>query len=150
CCATSQVSTRSSPSALKYFSPARFENCDCIQPTGVRVEMPMSLSSQTKRTGQGRFWCAVQPAELNAACAVAWFADASPNEQYTIESAGTGVSMPSSFACASATAAPTAFGKCDAIVEVCGGTQAFTEPHTLWRPPEIGSSADALKDSAVS
>ncbi len=47
-------------------------------------------------------------------------------------------------------AAPTALGRCEAIVLVCGGTKVCAQPKTLCRPPEIGSSADAAKDNAMS
>ena len=47
-------------------------------------------------------------------------------------------------------ASPTAFGTCEAIVLVCGGTQSSREPQTLCRPCEIGSSRDAHKLSSVS
>jgi hypothetical protein len=47
-------------------------------------------------------------------------------------------------------AAPTAFGRWLAIVEVCGGIHNGRLPQTLWRPPEIGSSALAASDSAPS
>ena len=50
----------------------------------------------------------------------------------------------------SAIAAPTAFGRCDAIVLVCGGIQSGTLPNTLWRPPAIGSSRDATMPSRMS
>ena len=45
---------------------------------------------------------------------------------------------------------PTAFGKWLAMVEVCGGIQAARLPHTLWRPPLAGSSAEAVSESNVS
>jgi hypothetical protein len=49
-----------------------------------------------------------------------------------------------------ANARPTAFGKCEAIVDVCGGTHMRRLPQTLCRPWLIGSSRDATSDSAVS
>ena len=82
--------------------------------------------------------------------AVAWLADASPNVQHTIASPDSGNSMPMRLARDKVNAAPTAFGKCEAIVLVCGGTHSRREPHTLWRPPEIGSSDDAHKLSSAS
>jgi len=52
--------------------------------------------------------------------------------------------------CSIATAVPNAFGRCDAIVDVCGNTQSGLEPQTLWRPPDAGSSLLAANDSAES
>jgi len=68
---------------------------------------------------------------LNAVCAVAWFADASPNEQIAIESSGIGSLCAMRGPCSIATAVPNAFGRCEAIVEVCGNTQSGLDPHTL-------------------
>src|SRR3546814_7334357 len=47
-------------------------------------------------------------------------------------------------------AAPTALGRCEAMVEVCGGMASGLDPMTLCRPPEIGSSLDAAKLSSMS
>ena len=47
-------------------------------------------------------------------------------------------------------AAPTALGRCEAMVLVCGGMWSGLEPITLCRPPEIGSSAEAAKLSSMS
>ncbi len=47
-------------------------------------------------------------------------------------------------------AAPTALGRCEAMVLVCGGMKSGFEPITLCRPPEIGSSAEAAKLSSMS
>jgi hypothetical protein len=47
-------------------------------------------------------------------------------------------------------AAPTALGRCEAIVLVCGGMLSTFDPSTLCRPPDIGSSADAAKLSSMS
>ena len=47
-------------------------------------------------------------------------------------------------------AAPTALGRCEAMVLVCGGMNSGFEPITLCRPPEIGSSAEAAKLSSMS
>src|SRR6187402_1417784 len=112
--------------------------------------MPMPLSSHTNRIGAGNFWYAVQAAALNAVCAVAWLLDASPNEQIAIESAGIGSVWPMRRACSIATAVPSALGRCEAIVEVCGKTHSGLLPQTLCRPPEIGSSRDAAKLRAES
>ena len=87
---------------------------------------------------------------LNAVCAVAWLLDASPNEQIAIESSGIGSAWPMRLACSIATAVPSAFGRCDAIVDVCGSTHNGLLPHTLCRPPDAGSSFDAANDSAES
>ena len=110
----------------------------------------MPLSSQTNSTGAGSFWYAVHCAALNAVCAVAWFAEASPNEQIAIESSGIGSAWPMRRACSIATAVPSALGRCEAIVEVCGSTHSGLQPQTLWRPPEVGSSLLAAKRSAES
>ena len=47
-------------------------------------------------------------------------------------------------------AAPTALGRCEAMVLVWGGMNSGFDPSTLWRPPEIGSSAEAAKLSSMS
>jgi len=88
---------------------------------------------------------------LNAPCAVEWLAEASPKLARTIESQATGIS--GSFrvrAMPRPKAAPTALGRCDAMVLVCGGIANAFEPITLWRPPEMGSSAEAAKLSSMS
>ena len=82
--------------------------------------------------------------------AVAWLAEASPKVQQTTVPAGCSWSMPSRRARRSANAVPTAFGRCDAIVLVCGGTQRSRLPQTLCRPCEIGSSRLAQRLSRVS
>jgi hypothetical protein len=87
---------------------------------------------------------------LNAPAAVEWLAEASPNEHAMIASAGAFAAAPSRAARSSATAAPTAFGRCDAIVDVCGGIASGRLPNTLWRPPAIGSSALAHTPSSTS
>src|SRR5262245_28671749 len=110
----------------------------------------MPLSSQTKRIGQGTPPFLMYRAALKPASAVAWFADASPKEQQTIASAARPVAWPSRRARPIANAMPTAFGTCEAIVDVCGGTHIRRLPHTLWRPPLIGSSDDAHRESSVS
>src|SRR5579872_2779017 len=112
--------------------------------------MPMELSSQTNSTGQGSFWCEVHWAALKAPRAVEWLELASPKLQTTMLSSGMGGVSPRRFAWAMATAVPTALGRWLAMVEVWGGTHSGTEPHTLWRPPEMGSSLEAASDSAVS
>ncbi len=49
-----------------------------------------------------------------------------------------------------AKATPTARGRWLAIVEVCGMTASAGWPKTLWRPPAIGSSAEAARPSRMS
>src|SRR5258706_4619645 len=102
--------------------------------------MPIPLSSQTNSTGAGSFWYAVHAAALNAVCAVAWFDEASPNEQIAIASSGIGSLWPIRFACSIATAVPNAFGRCEAIVDVCGSTHNGFDPQTLWRAPVRAAS----------
>jgi hypothetical protein len=80
---------------------------------------------------------------LRAACAVAWFSEASPKLQTTTASAGQEHSTPSLRARSIAIATPIARGRCEAIVEVCGITASSWLPNTLWRPPAIGSSIAA-------
>ena len=66
-------------------------------------------------------------------------------------SAGTGSGRLSRIACSRPMAVPTALGKWLAMVEVCGSTQSRSSlPHTLCRPPETGSSAEAASDRQVS
>src|ERR1051325_4254553 len=120
--------------------PARLAWFAAIQPDGVRTLIPMPLSSHTNRIGTGRCWYAVHAAVLIAPVAVEWLADASPNVHAMIASCGTLPAMPRRAARSSDTAAPTAFGRCDAIVEVCGGIASAWLPNTLWRPPAIGSA----------
>ena len=112
--------------------------------------MPMPLSSHTNSTGAGSFWYAVHAAALNAVCAVAWLLEASPKEQIAMLSFGIGSSWPMRGPCSIAIAVPSAFGRCEAIVEVCGNTHNGLLPHTLWRPPLAGSSLLAANDSAES
>jgi hypothetical protein len=64
--------------------------------------------------------------------------------------AGIGSSWPMRGACSIATAVPSAFGRCEAIVEVCGSTHSGLLPQTLWRPPEAGSSLAGRELSAES
>ena len=121
-----------------------------IQLAGVRTLIPIPLSSQTKRRGQGRFWWSARAALLNAPQAVLWFALASPNEQSTMLSCGTGRGMPRRRARAKENAAPMAFGKWLAIVEVCGGMWRGTLPKTLCLPPAIGSSLALTRPRSTS
>ncbi len=65
-------------------------------------------------------------------------------------SAGIGSGWPRRLPLSMASAVPSALGRCEAMVEVCGSTHSGRLPHTLWRPPLAGSSALAAKDSAAS
>ena len=49
-----------------------------------------------------------------------------------------------------ANAAPTARGRCEAMVEVVGTTWRSTLPNTLCRPPAIGSVAEATMPRSTS
>ncbi len=95
---------------------------DSIQPAGVLTLMPRPLSSHTSSSGSGRPWYAHQDAVFIAPTAVEWFADASPKLATTRQSRGHGVSSPSLAARATENARPTARGRCEAMVEVCGMT----------------------------
>ena len=85
-----------------------------------------------------------------APAAVEWFTEASPKLHTTIASAGHGVGRPSLAALASANASPSARGRWEAMVEVCGITCSALLPNTLCRPPAIGSSAAAARPSSTS
>ena len=65
-------------------------------------------------------------------------------------SSGTGNSRPWRRARSMATAVPTALGRCEAIVEVCGGIHSGADPQTLCRPWAMGSSLAAMMDLMVS
>ncbi len=67
-----------------------------------------------------------------------------------MESSGIGSACLMRLPCSIAMAVPSAFGRCDAIVDVCGNTHNGLLPHTLWRPPDAGSSLLAAKHSAES
>ena len=131
-------------------SPARLESALATQPDGDGTLIPRPLSSQTKSSGTGRRWWAACAAVLSAACAVAWFSEASPKLQTTIASAGQVHATPSLRARSIAIATPTARGRCEAIVEVCGITASSWWPNTLCRPPAIGSSMAAATPSITS
>jgi hypothetical protein len=85
-----------------------------------------------------------------APAAVEWLSEASPKLVTTIESAGHGLVSPSLAARGSANARPTARGRCDAMVEVCGMMARSACPKTLCRPPAMGSFADAARPSSTS
>src|ERR1043165_2880899 len=74
-----------------------------------------------------------------APAAVEWLAEASPKLATVMASAGQGDRMPSFAARPIENATPTALGRCDAIVDVCGMMASRWFPKTLWRPPAIGS-----------
>ena len=85
-----------------------------------------------------------------APVAVEWLAEASPKLQTTTASAGQRRATPSRAARPMANATPTARGRCEAIVDVCGITASAWLPNTLWRPPALGSSAAATRPSRTS
>lgn len=137
------------------------------QPLGERTLAPRPLSSQTKSTGIRRPVWSYQPAVLNAAVALAWLTEASPNEQTTMASGGQGErgGCPTSPAGAApagrpagsrrrsrsrARPTPTARGRCEAMVEVVGTTARSARPKTLCRPPAIGSRAEATMPRSTS
>ena len=112
--------------------------------------MPKPLSSQTNTIGTGRPRKAVARAVLIAPAAVEWLADASPNEHTTTASDGHSQSTPRRWARCSAIDKPTALGRCEAMVEVCGMTARSGCPNTLCRPPAIGSSASPISPCSTS
>ena len=61
-----------------------------------------------------------------------------------------GEATPSLAARSMENATPTARGRCDAIVEVCGMTARSWRPKTLCLPPAIGSSAAPTRPSSTS
>ena len=138
--AAASVPRASLPSAQAYRSPGVARSLDAVQPLGVRTLIPMPLSSTTSSNGSGSPWWTVCPAVLSAAAALAWLSEASPRLASTIASFGYGVARPSRRARSSAKASPTARGRCEAIVEVCGMIPASRRPNTLCRPPLMGSS----------
>ena len=89
-------------------------------------------------------------AVLIAPMAVEWFADASPMLHTVTASLGHGVTTPSLAARPMEKATPTARGRWDAIVDVCGMTFRSRRPKTLCLPPLIGSSVTAQTPSSTS
>ncbi len=87
---------------------------------------------------------------FNAPTKVEWFTEASPKLVTTIESLDHGVRIPSRRARSSEYARPTARGRCEAIVEVCGITARSALPNTLCRPPAMGSSVAAATPNRMS
>ena len=112
--------------------------------------MPQPLSSHTNSSGIAMPWWAVYAAAFSAPCAVEWFSDASPKLHTAMASAGQRVGRPRRRARPMANATPIARGRCEAIVDVCGITARPAWPNTLWRPPAIGSSAEASSPSSTS
>ena len=100
--------------------------------------------------GIGSPWNDAQQAALIAPAAVEWFTEASPKLQTTIAPRGTGTGSSSREARSSMNAAPTALGRCEAMVDVCGGICSARLPKTLCLPPEIGSSFEAVRPSRTS
>src|SRR5437763_12516696 len=133
-----------------YFKPGRAEKRWAIQPDGVRVLMPRPLSSQTISIGIGMPWNTVLDDVLNAPTKVEWFTEASPKLVTTMASVDQGVVIPSRLARSNEYARPTARGRCEAIVDVCGITARSTLPNTLCRPPAMGSVVAAATPSRIS
>ncbi len=84
---------------------------------------------------------------FSAPTAVEWFSDASPKLHTATESGCQRVSSRSRRARPIAKATPTARGRCEAMVDVCGITASEASPHTLCRPPEAGSATAATLPS---
>jgi hypothetical protein len=74
---------------------------------------------------------------------------ASPNEHTVTASAGQREATPSRLARLIASATPTARGRWEAIVEVCGITASDASPNTLCRPPEAASAVLANMPSKI-
>ena len=96
----------------------------------------MPLSSQTNSTGAGSFWYAVQRGGvergLRGGVVGSRRRRTSRSRCCRRESAARGRCA---CACSIATAVPSALGRCEAMVEVCGSTHSGLLPQTLWRPP---------------
>ena len=93
--------------------------------------MPQPLSSHTTSSGSGTFWCAAWPAALRAPTAVEWLIEASPRLVTTTASSGQGVATPIRAARWMPKASPTARGRCEAMVDVCGMMCSPGWPKTL-------------------
>ena len=107
-----------------------------------RPRCPSPLSSQTSSSGSGSpcgdaVAGGVQRADRRRVvdARVAEAADRDARRR------GQRVSTPSRRARPIANATPTARGRCEAIVDVCGITASDASPNTLCRPPEAGSAA---------
>ena len=148
--ATPSAGSGSSPAAASYRIAGRLESALSTQPDGEGTLIPRPLSSHTRSSGTGRRWWAACEAVLSAACAVAWFSDASPKLATAIASPGQALGTPSLRARSIAIATPTARGRCEAIVDVCGMIASSWWPKTLCRPPAIGSSDAAATPSITS
>ena len=120
------------------------------QPSGVGTEMPRPLSSQTSNNGSPSPCRTVYPTVFRAPVAVEWFRLASPKLTTASASAGQRSSMPSRSARSIANATPTARGRCEAIVDVCGMIASSGLPNTLCRPPDAGSSKAPIIPSMMS
>ena len=120
CVEAVSVARESAPSTSMYSNPGREDSASSTQPVGLGVEMPQPLSSQTTSRGSGSFWWTAWPAALRAPTAVEWLMDASPRLVTTTASSGHGVVMPMRAARWIANASPTALGRCEAMVDVCG------------------------------
>ena len=130
--------------------PGRCCSTAAAQARGVRVLMPRPLSSHTKSTGHSRRTWVRYAAALSAPAAVEWLTEASPKLQTTTASDGQGVSRSRTAASPSAKPRPTARGRCEAIVEVCGTMCSPGWPKTLCRPPEMGSAVEQVRLRSVS
>ena len=113
--------------------------------------MPSPLSSQTKSRGSGSPWYAQYAGAVQRAgggrVVHRGVAEAADDDRV-----GWPVVLDAraSAARSIANATPTARGRCEAIVEVCGMTASSWWPKTLCRPPAIGSSVAAVTPSSMS
>ena len=148
--AAANAAGRSEPSASKYSQsvPVPVGLCD-PSPRGLGADSdPVVFADEQQRHRQALIR-GVQAA-LMAPTAVEWFAEASPKLHTVTASSGHGQATPSLRARAIENATPTARGRCDAMVEVCGMMFRSWRPNTLCRPPEIGSAVAATSPSSTS
>src|SRR3954468_5935400 len=124
--------------------PGRLASMAPGHPRGDGVLIPIRLSSQTKRTGQGTPRWARYDAVFNAPVAVEWLAEASPKLQTTIASSGHGVGRPRRRASPRANARPTARGG-GGGGPPRGGSQSQGERQTdgAW---QVGGDGRRLRD----
>src|SRR6185295_17353144 len=125
------TSAGSCPYAISYRSSLRAVSADSTHPAGLGTLIPSPLSSHTHRRGSGSPWYPIWALVLSAACAVAWLSEASPKEQSTTASGFHGLATPRRAARSTASAMPTARGRCDAIVEVIGRIASSLRPNIL-------------------
>jgi hypothetical protein len=85
-----------------------------------------------------------------APVAVEWLAEASPKLQTAMASGGHADGTPRRCARSMLNATPTARGRWEAMVEVCGMIARSGCPNTLCRPPAIGSSVAATSPRRTS